>query len=392
MLNIAHYRSETLGIKHVLHFNNAGAGLMPQAVVDAMQNHILLEATIGGYEASNARQAEQKQTYAAIASLLNAHPDEIAIVENATRAWTMAFYGIPFQDGDRILTSVAEYASNYIAFLQVKKRVDISIEVVPNDDDGQLDVDALRTMMDERVRLIAISHVPSQGGLVQPASDIGKIANDYGALYLLDACQSVGQMPIDVQAIGCHMLSATGRKYLRGPRGIGFLYVARDVIPDLEPPVLDLHSAQWLTKDSYELKPDARRFENWEANIAAKIGLGVAVDYALSIGLDTIEARVTLLASRFREQLSQIEGVTVRDMGKKKCGIVTFDVVGHPSIYISEQLREHQINTSVSPSTYAVLDFGARNLDDLVRASVHYYNTEDEIDRFCAVLAKVIGN
>lgn len=390
MLNIEKLRADTLGIEHVTHFNNAGASLMPQPVVQAMTQHLELEARIGGYEAATQAQDKIARTYDAIAELLNAHRDEIAIVENATRAWTMAFYAIPFKEGDRILTSVAEYASNYIAFLQVQKRVNISIEVVPNDEYGQLDVSALEQIMDERVRLIAISHVPSQGGLIQPASEIGAIARKYGALYLLDACQSVGQMPIDVQAIGCHMLSATGRKYLRGARGIGFLYVARDIIPQLEPPVLDLHSAEWVSADDYVLKPTAVRFENWEANISAKIGLGVAVDYALALGLDNIETRVQSLATTFREMLSAMDGVTVRDMGEKKCGIVTFSVDGRESREISDTLREHQINTSVSPRTYAVLDFTARNLDDLVRASVHYYNNQADLERFCSVLKGIV--
>ena len=179
----------------------------------------------------------------------------------------------------------------------------ISIEVVPNDAYGQLDIEALRGMMDERVRLIAISHIPSQGGLIQAAADIGAIAREYGAWYLLDACQSVGQLLIDVQAIGCHMLSATGRKYLRGPRGIGFLYVSSEILQEIEPPLLDLHSATWLSTDAYELQPTAKRFENWEANIAAKIGLGVAIDYALEIGLEAIEKQVQSLASTFRGML-----------------------------------------------------------------------------------------
>lgn len=392
MLNIEALRADTPGTNTVLHFNNAGASLMPQPVLSAMTEHLELEATIGGYEAAKEAQAKLLRSYAAVAQLINAKTDEIAIVENATRAWTMAFYGIDFKAGDRILTSVAEYASNYIAFLQVKKRVDISIEVVPNDEHGQLDVAALRDMMDDNVRLIAISHVPSQGGLVQPAAEIGAIAREYGTLYLLDACQSVGQRVIDVQAIGCHMLSVTGRKYLRGPRGIGFLYVQRDIIPQLEPPVLDLHSATMLSGEAYDLQPDAKRFENWEMNIAAKIGLGVAVDYAISLGMAAIEARVTQLAARLREQLADIPTVKVRDMGLHKCGIVTLTVDGMEANDIHQKLQKQAINTSVSPNTYAILDMGKRGIESMLRASVHYYNTEAEIERFCGVLVEVIND
>lgn len=391
MLEIEQLRADTPGADHVLHFNNAGSGLMPRPVLDVMQQHLRLEAQIGGYEAAAQAQSQLDHTYQAIAQLLNAHPDEIAILENATRAWTMAFYSIAFKDGDRILTSVAEYASNVIAFMQVQKRVDLSIEVVPNDEHGQLSVEALAAMMDERVRCVAISHIPSQGGLIQPAEKIGAVVRQYdNALYLLDACQSVGQLVVDVEAIGCHMLSVTGRKFLRGPRGIGFLYVARDVISQLEPPLLDVHSAEWLPEGHYRLKPNAKRFENWEANIAAKIGLGVAVDYLLGLDQAAIEERVITLAQTLRAQLSVMPGVTVHDLGQRRCGIVTFTVDGYDAAEISAALREHKINTSVSPYTYAVRDFAARQLTALVRASVHYYNTEAEVARFCEVLKAMI--
>lgn len=360
---------------------------MPQPVLDTMQEHLSLEATIGGYEAKAQVEPQLHRTYEAIAELINADSDEIAIVENATRAWTMAFYAIQFQAGDRILTSVAEYASNMIAFLQVKQKVDISVEVVPNDAYGQVDVNVLRQMIDERVKLIAISHIPSQNGLIQPANAIGQIANQYGALFLLDACQSVGQLAIDVHQIGCHMLSATGRKYLRGPRGIGFLYVASNVMSQLEPPLLDLHSATWVSADSYQLKPTATRFENWEMNIAAKLGLGVAVEYALNLGIDEIQTRVQSLASTLRQQLADIPKVTVRDVGQHQSGIVTFTVDGHDANTIKSALHEHHINTSMTPRAYAINDFDARGIESVVRASVHYYNSEAEIERFCAVLS-----
>jgi selenocysteine lyase/cysteine desulfurase len=298
----------------------------------------------------------------------------------------MAFYAIPFKAGDRILTSVAEYASNYIAFLQIARKSGVQVDVVPNDEHGQLSLQALEAMIDERVRLIAISHVPSTGGLVQPAAGVGRIARAHNILYLLDACQSVGQMEIDVREIGCHMLSATGRKYLRGPRGIGFLYVERAITEMLEPPLLDLHAATWVAKDRYELRPDALRFENWEANIAAKVGLGVAVEYALGWGIGAIEQRVTELAAQFRTQLAAVQGVTVRDLGQRRCGIVTFDAASRTPQQIKAFLAAERINVSISPVEYSLLDLGERGLANLVRASVHYYNTGAELERFCDVL------
>ena len=293
---------------------------MPQPVLHATIGHLQLEALVGGYEAAAQAQEAVEQVYDAAATLLGCHRDEIAIVENATRAWDMAFYAVPLGPGDRILTAVAEYASNFIAFLQVAHKTGAVVEVIPNDASGQLSIAALRRAIDPRVKLIAITHVPTNGGLVNPAAAVGQVAREAGVLYLLDACQSIGQLPIDVEAMGCDMLSATGRKYLRGPRGTGLLYVRRQILDQLEPPFLDLHAAQWVTHDRFELRPDARRFENWETYYAGKIGLGVAIEYALQWGIETIWARIQHLAAELRRQLSTMTGVTVRDEGVERCG------------------------------------------------------------------------
>ena len=297
----------------------------------------------------------------------------------------MAFYSIGFAAGDRILTAEAEYLSNYIAFLQVAQRRGVIVDVVPSDDAGELDVEALEGMIDQRVKLIAITHVPTNGGLVNPAAEIGRIARAHGILYLLDACQSVGQMPIDVAAIGCDMLSTTGRKYLRGPRGTGFLYVRGDILDRLEPPFLDLQAARWVEPDRYEMRPDARRFENWERNVAGQLGLGAAVDYALGWGLADIAGRIERLAADLRGRLAEIPGVSVRDRGRRPCGIVTFTVEGKPAPGIVATLRARRINChSSGPS---LVEARAGQLPDLVRASVHYYNTEEEVARFAAAVA-----
>jgi cysteine desulfurase/selenocysteine lyase len=382
-------RRETPGCAHVLHFNNAGAALMPTPVLDAVTAHLHLEASIGGYEAADQANDAVEHTYDAVAALLGCARDEVAIVENATRAWDMAFYSIPFRPGDRILTAEAEYASNYIAYLQVARRTGACVEVVPSDETGQLSVAALREMVDERVRLVAITHVPTNCGLVNPAAQVGRVARAAGALFLLDACQSAGQMPLDVEQVGCDMLSVTGRKFLRGPRGTGFLYVRRDVLDRLEPPLLDLHAATWTARDRYELRPDARRFENWEANVAGKIGLGVAIDYALGWGLDAIWARVQHVAGELRSRLAALPGVTVRDRGAVQCGIVTFTIEGKEPAAIRDALRERSINVTVSPAEYTRIDMEARRLPAVVRASVHYYNTQEETARFCETLASL---
>lgn len=389
-LDVARARRDTPACKNIIHFNNAGASLMPQAVLDAVVNHLQLEADIGGYEARELERASIENVYDAAARLINCAPGEIAVVENATRGWDMAFYSLQFARGDRILTSKAEYISNYIAYLQVARRTGARIEVIPNDSHGQISVAALREMLDERVKLISISHVPTHGGLVNPAAQIGQIARETGVLYLLDACQSVGQMPIDVARIGCDILTTTARKFLRGPRGIGFLYMRRELLERLEPPFLDMHAARWISKDSYEVVPDARRFENWEQYYAGKIGLGVAIEYALAWGIDVIWDRVRLLADKLRTSLMALDLVSIHDQGAERCGIVTFKVDAVHSETIRRRLAVSGINVSVSLEEYSRLDLAERGIKDLVRASVHYYNTEGEIERFCECLLSVI--
>lgn len=380
-IDVARARAETPGVTHVAHFNNAGAALPPRPVTEAVIDHLRLEERIGGYEAAEEAHDRIEAVYGAVARLIGCAPDEIALVENATVAWDMAFYAQTFRPGDRILTAVSEYASNFMPYLQVSRRTGAKIEVVPNDADGRLSVEALKDMIDERVKLISVTHVPTNGGLVNPAEAIGKVARDAGIPFLLDACQSVGQMPIDVEAIGCDMLSATGRKYLRGPRGTGFLYVRRGLIERLDPPFIDLHSAEWIAPDRYRLRDDARRFENWESNHAARLGLGAAVDYALGWGLEAIEDRIAILSRQLRAGLEDIPGVTIRDLGVRRCGIITFTLAGHSPQAVRQALRARSMNLSVSQAMSTLLDMSARNLDAVVRASVHYYNTEDEVDR-----------
>ncbi len=389
-IDVARARRETPGCADVLHFNNAGAALMPQPVVEACIGHLRREARTGGYEAAAEAHEAVEHTYDAVARLLGCRRDEVAVVENATRAWDMAFYAFPLRRGDRILTARASYASNYIAFLHVARRTGAAVEVIESDVHGQIDVDALRAALDERVKLIALTHVPTNGGLVNPAAEVGRVARQASIPFLLDACQSAGQMPLDVDALGADVLSATSRKFLRGPRGVGFLYVRSSLLDRLDPPFLDLHAATWTAADAYEVRPDARRFETWEGNVAAKIGLGVAVDYAMGWGLAAVWERVQALAEALRARLRTLPGVTVHDLGRTRCGIVTFSAESRAAAALRDGLRAGGINVAVSPPSSTLLDAEARRLPDLVRASVHYYNTEEEVDRFCAALAALL--
>jgi cysteine desulfurase/selenocysteine lyase len=382
MIDIEMVRADTPACDRVLHFDNAGASLMPEPVFQAMQAVLRDERNVGGYEAERRAADDLAAFYSEFAALLNADPTEIAYVENATRAWDMAFYGLDLKPDDRVITHGSEYASNYLAMLQQARRRGVHIDVAPSDPSGQIDAAALETMITPLTKLIAITHVPTQGGLVNPAAAVGAAARRHGVLYLLDACQSVGQIDLDVDTIGCDILSGTGRKYLRGPRGTGFLYVKESILERIDPPFIDLRAATWTGPDSYELASGARRFETWESNVAGRVGLTAAVRYARSIGLKTIEARVTDLADRLRDELAEIAGVTVHDQGQTKCGLVTFRKEGNEPSDIAANLRAKNINISVSTLPYARLDLGARELNSLARASIHYFNTEAEIARF----------
>ena len=354
---------------------------MPTPVLDVQIEHLKLEASIGGYEAAAAAAVRCEAVYASVSKLIHADVDEVALVENATVAWDMAFYSLPFDEGDRILTSEAEYAANYIAYLHVAKRTGVVVESIPCANSGEVDTKALEDMIDDRVKLISITHIPTNGGLVNPASEIGRIAKTNNITYLLDACQSVGQLPIDVDELGCDILSATGRKYLRGPRGTGFLYVRKDLLATLEPPMIDLFAAKWVAPDQYELRPDARRFENWENNYTARLGLGAAIDYALNLGIDLTWQRILELSSSLRQKLSVIDGIKLRDIGSLQGGIVTFTLEGIDATAIKESVGSQAINVSVSNPSSTLLDATRRNLPPVVRASVHYYNDEVEVVR-----------
>lgn len=386
-IDLARARADTPGTANVVHLNNAGAALMPAQVLAAVVGHLERESAIGGYEAHAEAREAVEATYGKAARLIGAEPDEIAFIENATRAWDMAFYGLRFGAGDRILTGAHEYVSNYQAYLQVSQRSGATVEVIPSDNSGQVSPDALERMIDGRVKLIGLTHVPTNGGVVNPAAAIGRVARAAGIPYLLDACQSVGQMPIDVAEIGCDMLSTTGRKYLRGPRGTGFLYVRRGMLERIEPPMVDTHAATWPSRDSFVWRADARRFENWETSYAGRLGLGAAIDYALGLGLDAIYARVQALAEDLRARLGAISGVTLRDLGRERCGIVTFTIDGIPAETVRAALAARRINVSTTTVNGTRIDMEQRGLTAMTRASVHYYNSEDEVARAADAIA-----
>ncbi|MEM1235593.1 MAG: aminotransferase class V-fold PLP-dependent enzyme [Pseudomonadota bacterium] len=380
-IDIERVRRDTPGVLNSVHLLAAGSALMPQPVVDAVVKHTLLEADVGGYEAQSLRQDVLDKVYCSVARHLNASPREIALMENATVAWCHAFYALPIKPKSRILTCEAEYAANYVAMLQRARRDDLTIEVVPSDESGSLDLEALEARMDTDVGLVAITWVPTNGGLVNPAAEVGKIARQFGVPYLLDACQAAGQMRINVDEIGCDFLSATGRKYLRAPRGTGFLYVRSHWLDRLEPAMIDHFGAPWISRDRYELRSDARRFETWENSYALRAGLGAAFEYLEDVGIDAVETRVTALSEHCRRLLVSHPRTTVRDIGAQRCGIVSFSLKDADPRLVVRGMAEAGYSIGSSPPSSTRLDAERRALPTLLRIAPHYYNTEDEIER-----------
>jgi selenocysteine lyase/cysteine desulfurase len=381
-LDLARLRAETPGCASRIHFNNAGSGLMATPVLEAITEYLELEAELGGYEAADAREEAIHDFYAATAQLLGCKARNIAFAPNATDAFARALSSIPFASGDLILTTRDDYISNQIAFFSLRKRFGVDVVHAPNVPEGGVDVGAMeRLMRERRPRLVAVTHIPTNSGLVQPVAEIGRRCRELELLYLVDACQSVGQYAIDVEQLGCDFLSATGRKFLRGPRGSGLLYVSdRALAAGYEPLFIDMRGARWVGPENYRQVETAARFEDWEFSYATLLGSAAAIRYALTVGIDVIAERTPALGAALRERLAELDGVRILDRGRRRCAIVTFTVDAWNSEVLMTELRRRRINSSVSAREHALYDFTDKGVEACVRMSPHYYNTEQEVD------------
>ena len=385
---VAEQRALTPGTEHVTHFNHAGSSLPTQAVLDTQLDYLRTEAHIGGYEAAGQSIESHDAVYDSIATLIGASRHEIARAEHATTAWNAAFWSLPMEPGKRILTVEAEYGANAVAFLRAQERYGVSIEVLPSAPDGAVDLDHFASALDSDVAVVALTHIPTNGGLINPAAEVGALTKAAGVPFLLDACQSIGQLSLDVNELNCDFLSATGRKYLRGPRGTGFLYVNSELLPTLVPDQPDHHGALWTHPDRYELRDDARRFEHWEFNHASWQGLGAAIDHANSIGLERIEETVKVRGDDLRTAL-HAAGFETFDIGTNKSGIVTTEVAGVEPALVKAALAERSINVSITTPDSTWWDALRRGLPDLLRTSVHYITTPAEIDQLVNALREI---
>jgi selenocysteine lyase/cysteine desulfurase len=385
-LNLDAVRNATPGTQKYIHFNNAGSSLPPLPVIDAVNQYNAEEFIRGGYETFELNKDSFLKTYNALGNLINCNPSELALMENATAAWNAAFLSINFEAGDIILATETDYASNYLAYLRLSERIPIEIKILPVEKSGEVSVGEIKSMLTSKVKLVSITHMPTNGGLVNPVEEIGDILKNSSAFYLVDACQSIGQYPLDVKKIGCHFLSATGRKYLRAPRGTGFLYASKAALESTRPITLDLHSAVWTSLDSFVMEPSAKRYENWEFNYSNFFGLKAAAEYAVALGLENIWGLVQKLGQTLREGLSGIEGIVVQDRGSVQSGIVTFTSDKLEYAKLKKKLADKNIHVAIAPKAAAFLDMENRGLSSMIRSSVHYYNSETEIEKFLRIL------
>ena len=387
-MNIDKVRSDTPGCKNKIHLNNAGSALMPAPVISAITDHIELESRIGGYEAQDARRQAIDAAYESVADLIGAKARNIAFTENATASSMQALSAIPFKRDDVILTTRNDYASNQIQFLSLQSRLGVKVMRAPDRTEGGVDVSAMSDLIhSHRPRLVCVTHVPTNSGLEQDIKSVGDACRSAGTIYLVDACQSIGQMPVNVLDIGCDFLTATARKFLRGPRGSGFLYVSDGMLErNLEPLFIDMRGANWTDRDSYQAVDSAKRYENWEFAWAQVLGTGTAAAYARAIGLENIRGRVDEMVHRLRDGLAKIDKVQVLGGDEELCGIVTVTIDGRDPFEIVTSLRERGINTSAQRREYAVIDYDNKNVAGALRISPHYYNTSDEIDRVISAI------
>lgn len=380
-MDIEKLRRETSGCLEVVHLNNAGAALMPDEVQDAIVSHLKLEGRIGGYEAAESQADSIAAFYPAVADLIGAKPSNIAFTSSATNSFARALSSIPFREGDYVLIASEDYISNQLAFLALSQRIGIRLLRAPMMPDGGVDLDVFREMaLRHRPRLVSMTHVPTNSGLIQPVEEVGKICRELDILFLLDACQSVGQLPLDVAQLHCDFLSATFRKFLRGPRGAGFLFVSDRILEEGYLPLfIDMQAAQWVDENRFELSPTARRFEDWEMPYALIQGSKIAAGYASALGVENMAAHNRILTEHLHNALHTI-GLPTYDPKGRRCAIVTTTVPHMKPADVLAALRHRKVNASISYRKYAIPDMDRKGIPWALRLSPHYYNTTGDID------------
>ncbi len=379
-------REDTPQANARIHLDNCGSSLMPRPVVSRIKQAFERDIAVGGYVAQEQQAEDLEQAYGSLTRLFGGSVSDYAFVGSAVDGWTKAFYSLPLTAGSNLVTAFNEYCSNFVAYLQVAKTRGVEIRVARQASGGGIDLDHLRSLIDDKTALISISHMPSSSGEINQVAEVGAIAREFNVIYQLDACQSAGHVPVNVEAIGCHIMTGTARKFLRGPRGIGFLYVNEEARNRMEPVVLTNQSAAWTSRDAYTLRDDTRVFEAWERSIVNQLGFGAAIDYLLDLGVEKAAAGIASNAKYLREGLAQVSGVKVECPPSATSAIITFNKNGLAPTDIKARLEAQNIAVQVASVAHTRLDLEDRGVESAVRVSPHYYNNQGDFDGFLTAL------
>lgn len=386
--DIERLRADTPAVEKLTHFNHSKCSLPSNRVLGKIIGHLHLEATIGPSEAGDLAAADIEATRGAAAQLLKALPQEIALTGSGSQGWGAAFAALPhLKPGDRLLTSRHEWGGNLSMMKRAAGKAGANVEYIPCREDGTVSPDALAAMIDDRVKLVALTWLPANSGLINPVAEIGEVTRAAGVPYFVDAGQALGQIEADVGAIGCDILKGTGRKFLRGPRGTAILYVRKSFLGTLDPVASDVLSAPW-EEGGPKLREDARRFETAEKPFALHLGLGEAIRQALEIGIADIRGRIIAQSEKLRAALSEIAGVTLLDLGGEKSGLVSFSMSKLSASELRERLARENINVASIAAAYCPVEMAERGFSEVARASVSYLTTDAEIERLADAMRK----
>ncbi|OPA92586.1 class V aminotransferase [Pseudomonas fluorescens] len=385
-LDVQQLRDATPGCRSgIVHFNHAGASLPSQATLDAIVDQLQREARDGPMEAGEHGEVWVEKARRAAGQLLNAPASSIAFAGSGSTAWSMAFQALGhWQPGDRILVGRHEWGGN-LASMESAVQAGARVETIPCDETGAVCPLALDSMIDAQVKLIDLTWLPANSGLINPAKAIGEVARRHGIPYFIDAGQAVGQLPVDVQALHCDVLKSAGRKHLRGPRGTALMYVRPGFLQRLNPAQRDVFSAPW-TAEGFDLRNDARRFETSEVSYALLAGLGNALQEVNRLGVERTWERVLHLSERIREALREIPGICLHELGTTHSGLIAFNLNGWDAFELKRRLGLQRINIGANGVAYTPLDMQARGLASIARISVSPLNDEHDIETLMAAL------
>lgn len=375
------------------YLNNAGSSLMSHETINSVIDHLSLECRVGGYRAASMCELQIEDFYGLAAKLVGAPSSTcIAFMDSASRAWNMALYGLPLCDGDEIVTLSSEFGTNLVSIFHFASKVGAKVTVLECDPSGFFDMSELRKCLERGARLIAISHVAAHASIVNPVEEIGKLVAQFEALYLVDGCQAAGQMDIDVVEIGCHAYTATGRKWLRGPRGTGFLYVKESSL--ISPLYVDLASADLAfgndgKPSGVTIGSDARRFELWERSIASMIGLKVALSQYLALDQNDVHARMRTASLDLRKCISANSNLKLIGNEASNSSIVGFYTLD-PSREdaLKRAFEDAEIQISTMGDWDCPMHFPKNGAGSIFRLSPHYYTEHDTVDLAKAVIQK----